>query len=148
MNSLTLSLAAVSLAATGAIALAQSAQTAPLEIAVTNIRSGEGAVVIAAFDDAAAFEAMDVTKSVALAYLPAAASAVSVTLGDLPPGSYAVAALHDENLDGDLNMDGDVPTEGYAFTGMGPSGLAPKFSDVAIAAATDARTALRLKYWQ
>ncbi len=147
MKRTTLSLLGTLIAATGLTAMAQGNNTAPLNITVNGIQNGNGAVIIAAFDDSAAFEAMDVQKAVALTFVPAAASSVSVTLHDLPIGNYAVAAMHDENMDGDLNLDGDVPTEGYSFVAMGPSGLTPKFEDAAVAAGDDARSVLRMKYW-
>lgn len=131
----------------GHLALAQTAPTDALTINVNGVRNGEGAIVIAAFDDAAAFEEMDVTKAVALAYVPATSASVSVTFESLPPGTYAAAAMHDENMDGDLNMNGDVPTEGYAFAAMGPSGLPTRFADAAVPAGDEAVSALKLVYW-
>lgn len=134
-------------AAFGHLAWAQSVPTDALTINVNNIRNGEGAVVIAAFDDPAAFEAMDITKAMALAYVPANSASVSVTFQSLPPGAYAAVAMHDENMDGDLNMNGDVPIEGYAFAAMGPSGLASKFEDAAVQAGDEGVSALKLVYW-
>lgn len=131
----------------GAATFAQSNTTVPLNITVNGIQNGEGAVMVAVFDEPSAFEAMNVQEAVALTYLPASSRSVSVTLHDLPAGNYAVAALHDENMDGDLNMNGDIPTEGYSFTAMGPSGLAPKFEDAAVQAGTDAQSVLLMKYW-
>lgn len=138
---------ATMLAAFGHLAWAQTAQTDSLTVSVTGIRSGEGAVVIAAFDDATAFEAMDITNAMALAYVPASSASVAVTFQSLPPGAYAAVAMHDENMDGDLNMSGDVPIEGYAFASMGPSGLAPRFEEAAMQAGDEAVSALELMYW-
>lgn len=131
----------------GVVTFAQSTATAPLNIIVNGIQNGEGAVMIAVFDEPSAFEAMNVQEAVALTYLPASSRSVSVTLHDLPAGSYAVASLHDENMDGDLNMNGDIPTEGYSFSAMGPSGLPPRFEDAAVRAGADAQSVLLLKYW-
>lgn len=140
-------MAASLLVALGAASFAQSNVTAPLRITVNGIRNGEGAVVVAVFDEAAAFEAMDVKDAIALTYLPASSNSVSLTMHDLPAGDYAVAALHDENMDGNLNMNGDIPSEGYSFAAMGPSGLAPKFEDASVQAGPDAHSTLLLKYW-
>ncbi|MCL6283553.1 DUF2141 domain-containing protein [Ruegeria sp. 2012CJ41-6] len=134
-------------AAAGCAAFAQAVETAPLSVTVDGIRNGDGAVIVAAFDQAAAFEAMDVSKAVALAQIPAAGTKVSVTFHDLPHGTYAFAALHDEDLDGDLGMNGEVPTEGYAFAAMGRRGLPSKFEDAAVANGETAGSTLRLKYW-
>lgn len=126
---------------------AQSTTSAPLNITVNGIQNGNGAVMIAVFDEPSAFEAMNAQDAVALTYLPASSRSVSVTLHDLPAGDYAVAAVHDENMDGTLNMKGNIPTEGYSFAAMGPSGLAPKFEDAALQAGTDAHSFLLMKYW-
>ena len=114
---------------------------------VDGLRNGKGAVIVADFDQADAFEAMDVTRAAAMAYLPATDTQISITFHDLPQGSYAFAALHDEDRDGELDMDGDVPTEGYAFAAMGLSGLPSKFEDAAVAAGKTATSNLRMKYW-
>lgn len=131
----------------GAATFAQSTTTAPLKIAVNGIQNGDGAVIVAVFDEPTAFESMNVQDAIALTYLPASSRSISVTLHDLPAGNYAVAVLHDENMDGDLNMDGNIPTEGYSFASMGPSGLAPKFEDAAVQAGVDAQSVLLMKYW-
>lgn len=129
-------------------AFAQSAETAPLTIDIVGLRNAEGSVVVAAFDQAEAFENIDIERAVALAVLPASSERVSVTLHTLPSRSFAVAVLHDEDNDNELGMDGKMPTEGYSFAAMGPSGLPPRFNDAAISAALDARVTLRLKYWR
>ncbi|MEM9597485.1 MAG: DUF2141 domain-containing protein [Acidobacteriota bacterium] len=147
MNKGPLSLATALLLTSGTAILAEPTGSAPLTIELDGLRNGHGAVVVAAYDQARAFEEMDFTSTVAMAYLPAAVGKVAVTLHNLPPGNYAVAAIHDEDGDGDLAMDGDVPTEGYAFAAMGPGGLPPKFEDAAVAAGADATVKLRLRYW-
>ena len=36
---------------------------------------------------------------------------------DIPPGTYALAVIHDEDMDGKLDTDGvRLPTEGYGFS--------------------------------
>ncbi|WP_371170839.1 DUF2141 domain-containing protein [Aliiroseovarius sp. 2305UL8-7] len=127
--------------------LAQTQETSSLSVTVDGLRNGQGAVIVAAFDRADAFEAMDVSKAAAMAYLPAANTKISVTFHDLPRGAYAFAALHDEDGDSDLGMNGDVPSEGYAFSAMGRSGLPSKFEDAAVATGDVATSTLRLKYW-
>ncbi|WP_372573600.1 DUF2141 domain-containing protein [Ruegeria jejuensis] len=134
-------------AAGGCAAFAQAIETAPLSVTVEGLRNGKGAVIVAAFDQAVAFEAMDMSKAAAVAQIPAAGAKVSVTFHDLPQGTYAFAAMHDEDLDGDLGMKGEVPTEGYAFAAMGRRGLPSKFEDAAVATGATAKSTLRLKYW-
>ena len=134
-------------AATAVAAIAQSPETAPLSVTVDGLRNGNGAVIVAAFDQAAGFETMDVATAIAMTQVPAAGATVSVTFHNLPAGTYAFAALHDEDLDSDLDMKGEVPNEGYAFSGMGRRGLPPKFEDAAVATGATAKSTLQLKYW-
>ena len=139
---------AISITMTGYLAVAQPSATAPLLIEVNGIRSAEGAIVVAIFDQEQAFEAVDINASVAVSFLPATARSIQITLHSLPDGAYAVAAIHDENIDGELNFDGDVPIEGYAFAAMGQSGLRPRFEDALVAAGPDAIATLNLRYWR
>jgi uncharacterized protein (DUF2141 family) len=57
---------------------------------------------------------------------------VTVSLGDLAPGSYAVSVIHDVNGNGDidLNMLG-MPTEGYGFSNGARGTLGPPSFDAA-----------------
>ena len=49
---------------------------------------------------------------------------------DIPPGTYALAVIHDENMDGKLDTNWfGVPTEGYGFSNDAQGWLgAPSFS--------------------
>jgi uncharacterized protein (DUF2141 family) len=66
---------------------------------------------------------------------PAAAGAVALTLPDIPPGTYAVQAFHDENdnFDIDRNLLG-LPPEGImGFSNDAPMRFGPpRFDDAAI----------------
>lgn len=120
---------------------AVSAETGALTANVDGIRNSNGVLVVAAF------EAMDVMNAAALAIVPASQGRVSVTFHDFPTGSYAIAALHDEDRDGDLDLDGEVPTEGYSFAAMGRSGLPPRFDDALTLVGQGAARTLSLLYW-
>lgn len=49
---------------------------------------------------------------------------------DIPPGSYAIAVIHDENMDGELETNFlGVPKEGYGFSNDAKGMIgAPSFS--------------------
>jgi uncharacterized protein (DUF2141 family) len=55
--------------------------------------------------------------------------------GDIPPGTYAIAVIHDENSHGKLDTNRlGVPTEGYGFSGDAGALLgAPSFSAAGVA---------------
>ncbi len=120
---------------------------ATLTASVDGIRNSNGVLIVAAFDEATAFEAMNIMNATALAIVPANEGRVSVTFHDLPKGSYALAVLHDEDSDSDLDLDGEVPTEGYSFSSMGRSGLPPSFDDALTIAGPNASRTLSLIYW-
>lgn len=106
---------------------AWAAVAADLTVTVTGLRSDEGMLRIAVFDNPGDFprgeeSAGEVVK---------AAPEVTVVIDGLMPGRYAVAVHHDENGNGrmDSSLIG-LPQEGYAFSNdvmvfLGP----PPFSD-------------------
>ena len=60
-----------------------------------------------------------------------AAQAGSIVLRDVPPGTYAIAAIHDENGNGRLDRMLAIPREGFGFSRnprirMGP----PRYDEV------------------
>jgi uncharacterized protein (DUF2141 family) len=140
-------LTATAILASVQIAGAQSIETAALTATVEDVRNSTGSLIIAAFNEADAFEAMDVANAAAMAVVPATQGEVSITFHDLPTGRYAVAAMHDENLNLELDQEDDVPTEGYGFVAMGPSGLPPRFEDAAKTVEQSATSSLTLRYW-
>ena len=44
---------------------------------------------------------------------------------DIPDGNYAIAILHDENNDGDMNYSVKIPREGFGFSNDAKTKLAP-----------------------
>ena len=111
------------------------ASSADLALSVAGIANEKGNVMIAVFDKAATFR--DAGAAVAAIRIRARRGVVKVILPNLPAGTYAVSAFHDENGDQklDMNMLG-MPTEGYGFSKdargvMGP----PSFEEAAVKAA-------------
>jgi uncharacterized protein (DUF2141 family) len=54
---------------------------------------------------------------------------------DIPPGTYALAVIHDENMNGKLDTNWlGIPTEGYGFSNDAQAVLqAPSFSAASFA---------------
>jgi len=93
-------------------------KAAELVITVTDIRSDEGLVRLAVFDDAKEFPEGEMVKN---RDIPARAVALTVRFTGLKPGRYAVAMHHDEN--GNKDMDTylfGLPKEGYGFSRDAP----------------------------
>jgi uncharacterized protein (DUF2141 family) len=79
----------------------------------------------------------------------ASAGPITVAFDNLPPGTYAVGAYHDENGNGhlDTNLLG-LPIEGYALSNGVRAILAPpRFTDAAFTVGgSDKPIALRIRY--
>lgn len=86
--------------------------TAELEIEVYNIRNDKGQIALTLFAEKKGFP-MQPELADRQVKIPAEVGSVIVKLKDLPYGTYAVAVMHDENLNDrvDLNFLG-IPKEG------------------------------------
>jgi uncharacterized protein (DUF2141 family) len=122
------------------------AETQPLVVEVSGIRSAEGKVRVSLYREPDSFRKED--RAFRLLTQPAIAGKATLVFADIPPGRYAVMAYHDENGDEKLNLRlGMFPTEGYALSNnpkvIGP----PRFDDSAFdLPATPAPLPLILKY--
>lgn len=95
---------------------------AALVVEVTGVRTADGVIRIALYDGPGLFLKQDVAKRI----VPAVAGTTVVRLDGLAPGTYAIAAYHDENGNGkfDKTMIG-LPLEGYAFSNEARPFLGP-----------------------
>ncbi|MBO9445935.1 DUF2141 domain-containing protein [Ruegeria sp. R14_0] len=112
-----------------AASLALSAMTIPvgaegLNVSVEGIRNAKGNIVILVYDDAKAFDSLDVWGAIDYAQIPSKKGGISHKFADLDAGPYAVLLFHDENNDEELNM-----TATELLEGIGASG-APNAQDV------------------
>ena len=97
---------------------------------VENLRSAEGSVLVAICspDDFLSAHCGHVGRA------KASLGAADVTVRDVPPGRYAVQAIHDENDNSELdrNLIG-MPREGMGFSRDAPMRMGPpRFSDAAV----------------
>jgi uncharacterized protein (DUF2141 family) len=109
---------------------AQTAST--LTVNVSALRNAQGKVMVAVYKDAAGFpDTPKVAFRKELVDIDAKALTAKAVFPDMPHGSYAVAVLHDENGNGDMdkNMLG-IPKEGHgASKNPEPMMRAPKFEE-------------------
>jgi len=111
---------------------ATSAVAADLSITVTNLRSSEGDVHIAVYNDANGFPDSD--GMIRDVQMPISGTSVTTTFSDLSPGRYALATFHDENGNHEFDQGWlGIPLEDYAFSNdamvfLGP----PTFDEAAI----------------
>ncbi|MDO9587638.1 MAG: DUF2141 domain-containing protein [Brevundimonas sp.] len=112
--------AAVVLLATPAYA--QSAESSVILTFETGARTG--AVMVALFDSAAAFDG-DSGRPVAVKAISASGPVVA-TFENLPAGDYAVKAFHDLNGDGEMDTNPfGMPVEPYAFSNNAVGNMGP-----------------------
>ena len=109
---------------------AAAVNAADLTIKVTDINSDKGYILIAVDDSVADFDAS--RGDVAGIQYRSAPGESSVTLSGISEGRYAVSVMHDENGNGELDMRGQIPLEGYGFSGTGSPYRQPKFNSAAI----------------
>ena len=126
------------------LAASISASAATVQVKVDGIRNDKGAVQVALCDAATYPKNCRYTATA-----PAQAGSVTVDVPDVPSGTWAALAYHDENSNKklDTNFVG-MPTEGYGFSNGAKGNFGPpKFKDTAITVGEGTTTALMtLKY--
>ena len=111
-------------------------KTVSITVQVDGLKNKNGYVAIGLFDGYGDFPEGD---GLASKYVEADGSSVEVTFDKLEPGEYAIAVLHDEN--GNEEMDYNeygMPEEGFAFSNnaMGQDGP-PSFGDASFEVNSD-----------
>ncbi|MDT8385841.1 MAG: DUF2141 domain-containing protein [Gammaproteobacteria bacterium] len=98
------------------IALAQSSCRG-IHVKILDIRNSTGAVACALFESPAGFPAEFLQFATNIMMIKVRYTQASCYFLDIPPGSYALAVIHDENMDGKLDTNWlGVPREGYGFS--------------------------------
>ena len=110
------------------IAFAQSSCTG-IHVKILNIRNSAGVVACALFKTSEGFPTEFMHSATNIIMTKVQDTQARCDFVDVPPGTYSLAVIHDENMDGKLGSNAiGIPTEGYAFLN-GASGLmgAPSF---------------------
>ena len=113
-----------------AIAFAQSSSCRGIHVKVLNIRNSTGTVDCALFDSSGGFPREFLLSATNVMEIKVRHTEARCDFEDIPPGTYALAVVHDENMNGklDTNLLG-IPTEGYGFSNNAKGSLgAPSFS--------------------
>ncbi|MGK2941004.1 MAG: DUF2141 domain-containing protein [Immundisolibacter sp.] len=113
-----------------AIVLAQSSCSG-IQVKIPNIKNSTGVIACALFESSAGFPTEFLHSATNITMIKIRDTQARCNFLDISPGTYALAVIHDENMDGKL---GDnwlgVPTEGYGFSnGAEASMSAPSFED-------------------
>lgn len=127
--------------------LAVPAEAARIVVTIDGMHSAKGNLVVALYSRPGGFPDGDYSDR--HTQVEASPAAVTIVFDGLKPGTYAVAAYHDENANGrfDTNFIG-YPAEGYALSnGIRAIISRPRFVDAAFAVPEgEKRVSLHIKY--
>ena len=133
------------LLALAAATVAAPAHAASVEVSVTNVLTDKGRVHVELCP-----EALFLKDCTLFGEAPARIGTTIVTVRDVPPGTYAVQAYHDENGNGkvDRGLFG-IPREGVGFSNDAPlRRKGPRFEDARFPVARPVeRITLRLRHF-
>jgi uncharacterized protein (DUF2141 family) len=119
MRAQSMGLFAVLMAATllPAAAIGQTPSCPGIHVKILNIRNRNGTVDCALFDSPAGFPREFLHSAQNVMVIKIRNTAARCDFEAIPPGTYALAVIHDENSNGELdtNLFG-IPTEGYGFS--------------------------------
>lgn len=88
-----------------------------IHVKILNIRNSTGTVACALFDSPGGFPVEFLQSATNVMVIKIRKTQARCDFEDIPPGTYAMAVIHDENMNGklDTNVLG-IPTEGYGFS--------------------------------
>lgn len=85
-----------------------------IPVRIVGLRNDAGEVLVALFTSAANFDAHQALRGGTAAITDGTAQ---VVFANVPPGTYAVSFIHDENSNGKLDTNAfGIPTEGFGFS--------------------------------
>lgn len=122
--------------------LAETPQTASLEVTVTGIKNAKGVIQLAICPPNAGFPDCK-GKVVRSAKLTIVNGQAYGRFDGLPTGSYAVSVFHDVNSNAKLDTFAGIPKEGRN-PGFKPR--APKFAEAEVVVQGAAKTTIKLRY--
>ncbi len=101
-----------------------------IHVKILNIRNSTGTVACALFDSPEGFPNEFLHFATNIMIIKIRKSQARCDFESIPPGTYAMAVVHDENMNGKLDTDWiGSPTEGYGFSNDAKALLgAPSFS--------------------
>lgn len=88
-----------------------------IHVKILDIRNSTGAVACALFESPEGFPTEFLHSATNIMMIKVRDTQARCDFEDIPPGTYALAVIHDENMDGKLGTNWlGVPTEGYGFS--------------------------------
>ena len=101
-----------------------------IHVTVLDIRNSTGTVACALFESAEGFPVEFLRSATNIMVIKVRKTRARCDFEDIPPGSYALGVIHDENMNGKLDLNAlGIPTEGYGFSNDAKGWLgAPTFA--------------------
>lgn len=96
---------------------------------IPNVKNSSGTVACALFESSAGFPTEFLHSATHIMMMQIRDTKARCSFLDIPPGTYALAVIHDENMDGKLNTNFlGAPTEGFGFSSVAEAAMsAPSF---------------------
>ncbi len=118
---------AAALLADGAIAPALAQTPCPgIHVTILNIRNSTGTAACALFESAEGFPNEYLHSATNVMVIKVRRSQARCDFEDIPPGTYAMAVVHDESMNGKLDANWlGMPTEGHGFSNDARGVLGP-----------------------
>jgi uncharacterized protein (DUF2141 family) len=113
-----------------AAALAESSSCPGIHVSILNIRNSTGTVACALFESPDGFPIEFLHYATNIMVIKIRDAQARCDFLDIPPGTYALGVVHDENMNGKLDTKWlGLPKEGYGFSNDAKAYLsAPSFS--------------------
>ena len=88
-----------------------------IHVNILNIRNSTGTVACALFESSDGFPSEFLRSATNVMLMKIRKAQARCDFEDIPPGMYAIAVIHDENMNGKLDTTWlGIPTEGYGFS--------------------------------
>ncbi len=116
-----------------------------VRVQINGIRNTIGDISCGIFNAAEGYPE-DTTKAYKSLRMASPGNSAICQFNDIPPGTYAIAVLHDENANGKLDKNFlGIPREGYgASNNVRPKMSAPAFKDAAFSVKAGGTTTLNI----
>ena len=100
-----------------------------IHVKILNIRNSTGTVACALFESQQGFPNEFLRFATNIMIIKIRKSQARCDFEDMPPGTYAMAVVHDENMNGKLDTNSaGIPKEGYGFSNNAKASMgAPSF---------------------
>ncbi len=101
-----------------------------IHVKILNIKNSTGTIACALFESQTGFPKKFLRVATNIMIIKIRKTQASCNFEDISPGKYAIAVVHDENMNGELDANWvGIPTEGYGFSNNAKALLgAPSFS--------------------